>query len=126
MTRRTSVMAAAMDTVQARGTAAARRTVASFLSRARWHPDPDGVVLTGNGRQALAATLAALVPPGQRLGVETLSYQSVTGIATRLGIEVVPLPMDANGLRPTASSARTAATRCARFTCSRRCIIRSA
>ena len=99
MTRRTSVMAAAMDTVLARGTAAARRTVASFLARARWHPNPDGVVFTGNGRQALAATLAALVPPGQRLGVEALSYQSVTGIAARLGIEVVPLPMDANGLR---------------------------
>lgn len=99
MTRRTSVMAAAMQTVQARGTAAARQTVASFLARARWHPHAEGVVFTGNGRQALAATLAALVPPGQRLGVEALSYQSVTGIATRLGIEVVPLPMDANGLR---------------------------
>ena len=44
--------------------------------------------------------LAALVPPGQRLGVEALSYQSVTGIAARLGIDVVPLPMDAHGLRP--------------------------
>ena len=100
MTRRTSVMAAAMDTVLARGTAAARRTVASFVARGRWQPDPDAVVFTGNGRQALAATLAALVPPGQRLGVEALTYQSVTGIAARLGIEVVPLPMDANGLRP--------------------------
>jgi DNA-binding transcriptional MocR family regulator len=99
MTRRTSVIAAAMDTVSARGTPAARRTVASFIARARWHPGPDGVVFAGNGRQALAATLAALVLPGQRLGVEALSYQSVTGIASRLGIEVVPLPMDANGLR---------------------------
>jgi DNA-binding transcriptional MocR family regulator len=100
LTRRTSVIAAAMDTVSARGTAAARRAVASFVARARWQPNPDGVVFTGNGRQALAATLAALVPPGQRLGVEALSYQSLTGIAARLGIEVVPLPMDAHGLRP--------------------------
>lgn len=99
LTRRTSVMATAMDTVQARGTAAARQVVASYLARAGWHPHADSVVFTGNGRQALAATLAALVPPGQRLGVEALSYQSVTGIARRLGIEVVPLPMDANGLR---------------------------
>lgn len=99
MTRRPSVMAAAMDTVAARGTPAARRTVATFLARARWRPDAETVLFTGNGRQALAATLAAVVPPGQRLGVEALSYQSVTGIAARLGIEVVPLPMDAHGLR---------------------------
>lgn len=99
MTRRASVIAAAMETVSPYGTAAARRTVATFLARGRWHPDPECVLFAGNGRQALAATLAALVPPGQRLGVEALSYQSINGIANRLGIEVVPLPMDAQGLR---------------------------
>jgi DNA-binding transcriptional MocR family regulator len=102
LVRRQSVIAAAMDTVGPRATPAARRTIASFVARGRWRPDPDGVVVTGNGRHALAATLAALVPPGQRLGVETLSYQSVTGITARLGIDLVPLAMDAAGLRPEA------------------------
>jgi len=98
MTRRSSVIAAAMDTVAASGTPVARRTVAAFAARGNWRPDPDRLSFTGNGRQALAAALAALVPPGQRIGVEALSYQSVTGIAARLGIDVVPLPMDAQGL----------------------------
>jgi DNA-binding transcriptional MocR family regulator len=100
MTRRSAVIAAAMETVVARGTPAARRAVASFLARSAWRPDPERLSFTGNGRQALAASLAALVPAGQRLGVESLSYQSVTGIAARLGIEVVPLPIDDHGLRP--------------------------
>ena len=98
MTRRPSVIAGAMDAVTPGGTAAARRTVASFLAQGNWQPDPDRVTFTGNGRQALAAALAAVVPPGQRLGVEALSYQSITGIAARLGIDVVPIPMDADGL----------------------------
>jgi DNA-binding transcriptional MocR family regulator len=99
MTRRSTVIGAAMEPVVARGTPAARRALAGFLARAAWRPDPERLCFTGNGRQALAATLAAIVPPGQRLGVEALSYQSVTGIAARLGVEVVPLPMDKNGLR---------------------------
>jgi DNA-binding transcriptional MocR family regulator len=98
MTRRSSVIASAMDTVAANGTQAARRTVASFMARGNWRPDSETLTFTGNGRQALAAVLAALVPPRQRLGVEALSYQSVTGIAARLGIDVVPLPMDTQGL----------------------------
>lgn len=99
LTRRISVIESAMDAVDARGTAAARRAVAAFVARRTWTPDPDRVTFAGNGRQALAAALAALVPAGQRLGVEALSYQSVTGIASRLGIEIVPLPMDDHGLR---------------------------
>ena len=99
MTRRSSVIGSAMETVVAGGTPAARRAVASFLARGAWRPDPERLSFTGNGRQALAATLAALVPAGQRLGVEALSYQSVTGIAARLGVEVVALPMDEHGLR---------------------------
>ena len=116
-----------METVRAR---AARRRPAGRSRRswraARWRPDPESVSFTGNGRQALAATLAALVPAGQRLGVEALSYQSVTGIAARLGVEVVPLPMDEHGLRAdgviAAAPSRSAR---ARSTCSRRCTIRS-
>jgi DNA-binding transcriptional MocR family regulator len=97
--RRSTLIASAMDTVMPVATAAARRTIAGFAARGSWRPDPDRFAFTGNGRQALAATIAALVPPGQRLGVESLSYQSLAVIAARLGVEVVPLPMDQHGLR---------------------------
>jgi len=99
LTRRASVLASAMEPVLPGATASARRTIASFVAREPWRPAPERVTFTGNGRQALAAALDALVPAGQRLGVEALTYQSVAGIASRLNIEVVPLPLDAHGLR---------------------------
>ena len=46
------------------GTGAARLATATLLTRAGWTPDPDRVVFAGNGRQAIAAAIAALVPVG--------------------------------------------------------------
>ena len=57
-------------------------------------------MFTGNGRQSIAAALAALVPTGGRCGVEALTYPFVKGIAARLGISLVPLAMDDGGVRP--------------------------
>ena len=99
-TRRSAVLGPAMNTVAPEGTPAAQRAIAGFVARGAWKPDPAQINFAGNGRQVLAATLAALVPAGQRVGVEALSYQAVAGIASRLGLEVVPLPMDDQGLRP--------------------------
>jgi DNA-binding transcriptional MocR family regulator len=57
-------------------------------------------VFTGNGRQSIAAALAAVVPTGGRCGVEALTYPFIKGIAARLGISLVPLAMDEGGVRP--------------------------
>jgi DNA-binding transcriptional MocR family regulator len=59
-------------------------------------------VFTANGRQSIAAALAALVPPGGRCGVEALTYPFIKGIAARLGVTLVPLAMDEDGVRPDA------------------------
>jgi DNA-binding transcriptional MocR family regulator len=84
------------------GTAAARASASAFLTRGAWTPRPDQLVFTGNGRQSIAAALAAVVPPGGRCGVEALTYPFVKGIAARLGITLVPLAMDEDGVRPDA------------------------
>ncbi|TXM89829.1 PLP-dependent aminotransferase family protein, partial [Methylobacterium sp. WL103] len=65
-------------------------------------PDADGILFTGNGRQGLAAVLAALARPGERVGCEPLTYPVVKGIAARLGIALVPLALDGEGMRPDA------------------------
>ena len=57
-------------------------------------------MFTGNGRQSIAAALAAVVPTGGRCGVEALTYPFIKGIAARLGISLVPLAMDEDGVRP--------------------------
>ncbi|MFD7578606.1 PLP-dependent aminotransferase family protein [Kitasatospora sp. NPDC059817] len=63
------------------------------------------LLFAGNGRQAIAAALSALVPPGHRLGVEALTYPVVKAVAQRLGITLVPLAVDEHGLLPDAVAA---------------------
>lgn len=94
--------AEALRPIGAAATPAARATAASFLARPGWAPRPDGVLFAGNGRQAIAAAFAALARPGERIGVESLTYPVAKGIAARLGITLVPLPLDDRGLLPDA------------------------
>ncbi len=84
------------------GTSALRSLAATYLSIAAWSPAPEQLVFTGNGRQSIAAALAALVPTGGRCGVEALTYPFIKGIAARLGVSLVPLAMDEDGVRPDA------------------------
>ncbi|WP_291848225.1 PLP-dependent aminotransferase family protein [Bradyrhizobium sp.] len=84
------------------GTQAARAVTAQFLCRDGWSPAADQIVFTANGRQCIAATLAAVAPAGSRCGVEALTYPFIKDIAARLGVTLVPLAMDEHGLRPDA------------------------
>ena len=81
------------------------RKVAARLSHPQnrdWSPKPEQMVFTANGRQCIAAALAAVVPTGGRCGVEALTYPFIKGIAARLGVTLVPLAMDEHGVRPDA------------------------
>ena len=75
-----------------------RQTVAEFLARGSWMPHPDHILFAGSGRQAIAAALAAVASIGDRVGVERMTYPVVKGTAARLGIELVPIDMDEDGL----------------------------
>ncbi|MCJ2114060.1 PLP-dependent aminotransferase family protein [Methylobacterium sp. E-025] len=99
---RAGATGAALNQYGPAGTPRARAVAARFLARGDFAPDPDGVLFTGNGRQGLAAVLAALARPGDRIGCEPLTYPVVKGIAARLGIALVPLALDAEGIRPDA------------------------
>lgn len=82
------------------GTPAARVAVTELLARSGWRPSQ--ILFTGNGKQALAAVVGALVPVGGRLGVEALTYPVVRTICVRQGITAVPLEMDEHGVLPDA------------------------
>jgi DNA-binding transcriptional MocR family regulator len=84
------------------GTLAARNVSAAFLARKDWVPTAEQMVFTANGRQSIAAALGAVVPAGGRCGVEALTYPFLKGIAARLGVVLVPLAMDEDGVRPDA------------------------
>jgi DNA-binding transcriptional MocR family regulator len=99
---RPEALRTALGIAPSRGTPVAREIAAKLLARGGWLPSPDGFFFTGNGRQAIAAAAGALVPIGGRLGIEAISYPLVKGVATRLGITLVPLAVDAAGIRPDA------------------------
>ncbi|NUT29573.1 MAG: PLP-dependent aminotransferase family protein, partial [Streptomyces sp.] len=97
---RPDVLTDALRPAPATGTEPARKAAAVLLATPGWRPAPDQVLFTGNARQAIAATLASLVRPGGRLGVEPLTYPLVKEIAARLGIGLVALAADEGGVRP--------------------------
>lgn len=97
-----AVLDAALKQGTSIGTPAARSIAAAHLAQGAWALQPEQLVFTGNGRQSIAAALAATVPTGGRCGVEALTYPFIKGIAARLGIGLVPLAMDAGGVRPDA------------------------
>ncbi|MER6915226.1 PLP-dependent aminotransferase family protein [Streptomyces sp. NPDC000594] len=99
---RPDALAGTLRPVGAAGTPAAREAAAGLLARGGWRPDPHRVLFAGNGRQAISAVVTALVPPGSRLGVEELTYPVLKSIAARLGITLVPLAMDDEGMLPEA------------------------
>ncbi|WP_409567538.1 PLP-dependent aminotransferase family protein [Methylobacterium sp. J-030] len=84
------------------GTPQAQEIAAAFLAQDGHRADPADILFTGNGRQALAAALAALAAPGERIACEPLTYPMVKAIAARLGITLVPVAMDEEGLCPDA------------------------
>ncbi|MFG2819826.1 PLP-dependent aminotransferase family protein [Kitasatospora sp. NPDC048365] len=109
---RADALDAALRPVGAAGTAAAREAFAALASGtgragfgSQWSATADEVLFAANGRQTVAAALSALVPPGRRLGVEALTYPVVKAVAQRLGITLVPLPTDEDGLLPDALAA---------------------
>ncbi|MFF4704296.1 aminotransferase-like domain-containing protein [Streptomyces sp. NPDC001288] len=103
---RADALGDALRTGAADGTPRAREAAAALLAAGDWRPSPGRVLFTGNARQALAATLASLVGPGGRVGVEPLTYPLVKEVAARLSVTLVPVRTDAEG--PVVESVRAA------------------
>ena len=100
--QRPATLGAALSPVTQRRLADAGRVSARFFVTDRWRPRPEGFLFAGSGRQAIAAAVSALVPVGGRLAVEAVTYPMIKGIAARLGVTLVPIAMDGEGIRPDA------------------------
>ncbi|WP_395105780.1 PLP-dependent aminotransferase family protein [Actinomadura sp. SCN-SB] len=96
---RPDVLDAALRPIGPSGTPVARAAAAGFLPG---RVDPERVLFSGNARQAIAGAVSALVPTGGRLAVEEVTYPVVKAIAARLGVTLVPVATDRDGLRPEA------------------------
>jgi DNA-binding transcriptional MocR family regulator len=100
--QRADALSSAMAPVTQGRLQKARAITATFMTTPRWQPRADGFVFTGCGRQSIAAAISSLVPVGGRLGVEAITYATIKSIAGRLGVIVVPIAMDRDGVTPDA------------------------
>jgi len=80
------------------GTPAYRAAVAEHLLRHRGLPAGMDDVLATAGTSAAVAEVARLLPPGARVGVEDPGYGRAVGALRAAGVQVVPLPVDRDGL----------------------------
>jgi DNA-binding transcriptional MocR family regulator len=97
---RSEAFGRSMLPVNVGGTKAAREAASSFLANSKWQPDPECILFTGSGRQAIAVVLSASAVVGERVGVEAMTYPVVKGIISQLGLIAVPIAMDDKGMRP--------------------------
>ncbi len=83
-----------------------REAAARRMAKAGFAADP-ACLLTANGAQnALAAILAGLFEPGDRIGVDPLTYPGVKNLAKMLGITLVPVEQCAGEMSEEGDRAR--------------------
>lgn len=83
-----------------RGPATARDAFAHLMNTDGFKYHPDQLLFAGSGKEAIAAAFAAIAPRGGRVAVETLTYPFVISVARMLGIELVPIALDEEGMVP--------------------------
>ncbi|TWJ22908.1 DNA-binding transcriptional MocR family regulator [Micromonospora endolithica] len=77
----------------------------------------DDMVICPGGQAALSSTLRALTTPGDTLLVESPTYLGALATARAAGLRVVPVPADADGVRPDHLAAAFARTGARLFYC---------
>jgi DNA-binding transcriptional MocR family regulator len=75
------------------------------------------VLITAGGQAALTTALRALAPPGAPVLVESPTYPGMLAIARAAGLRPVPVPVDADGVRPALLADAFGATGARVFVC---------
>jgi GntR family transcriptional regulator/MocR family aminotransferase len=89
---------AALAGVDERGLPGLRRELARYVRRARGFV-PRALLVTHGSQEAIALAAQVLVRPGDTVLVEDPGYPNAARVFREMGAEVVPLPVDAQGLR---------------------------
>lgn len=85
-----------------RGMARHREAGVLWCSRFGVAVRPDNVLVTAGGQHALLVLLSVLFRPGDRVAAGNLNYPGLMSAASLLGIKLVPIALDAEGIVPEA------------------------
>ncbi len=84
----------------AQGLPRLRALIAAYLSHSRGLVcTAEQVIITGGAQQAIALASLALLKPGDRVAVESPGYRAAAAALALNGAELLPIPVDAEGLQ---------------------------
>ena len=89
---------AALGELDERGLPALRRELTRYVRRARGFV-PRALLVTRGSQEALALVAQVLLRPGDKVLIEEPGYPQAADMFRALGAKLVPLPVDAGGLR---------------------------
>jgi GntR family transcriptional regulator / MocR family aminotransferase len=83
-----------------------REMVAAYLSHGRGLPcSAEQIIITNGSQQAIALAALALLGPGERAAIESPGYRAAAAALALPGGQVLPVPVDAQGLQVAALEA---------------------
>ncbi len=92
----------AMDYQAHSGLARHRQTGVDWVARMGVETDIDRVTLTNGTQHGLLVAMMAITRPGDTVLVEQLTYPGIIHIGAQLGLKLVPVSMDDEGMLPDA------------------------
>jgi DNA-binding transcriptional MocR family regulator len=82
-----------------RGDLGLRELVADAWRSRGLHADPEAILVTTSGQQAIDLAVRALVEPGDVVLCETPTYAGAVDALVASRARIIPIPVDANGIR---------------------------
>lgn len=73
-----------------------------LIRRGGFETTVDHILFANGGQNAIAATLASLCKPGDRIGVDEHTYPGLKTVAAMLSVQIVPIKSENDQLSPTA------------------------
>lgn len=73
-----------------------------LIRRGGFETTVDHILFANGGQNAIAATLASLCQPGDRIGVDQHTYPGLKTVAAMLNVQIVPIKSGNNGMSPPA------------------------
>ena len=78
------------------GTPWQKEAAVKWMKRANLDADPDNILFSAGGQNAIAAVLASLFQTGDKIGTDPLIYPGIKTAAKMLGIQLIPIEWNEN------------------------------
>jgi len=83
-----------------RGLPSHRKAGAAWATRYGLKTEPENVIVCAGAQHALTCCLSGLLRSGDRIATDALTYPGMKTLASMLGIRLVPIEMDSDGMIP--------------------------